>query len=1177
MASLRGTQQPELSKKLFKIIKSENHAIGAYEAAARERVGIAQQLSEWGEATEDETISEISDKLGVLLAEIAEQEDVYAQALEEYRGVLKQIRNTESSVQPSRDHKAKVSDEIAKLKYKEPQSTKIVQLEQELVRAEAQSLVAEAQLNNITRQKFKEAYDHHFAATIERAEKQIILAKHARRLLNLVDDTPIVPGDAHPAFAEGETARQVLNDAEDDLRRYQLDVEPIHSNAGNLGVGAMPGAALPVATAGATGTSVPDSATYESAVTSDGPVARQHHHSSNTNSAPLPPPTSATFDMADRKKRDRYAAGTGYQFGANTQEAQAGAPPSVAPGYGAPAPAYGAPSPGYGAPAPGYGAPAPGYGAPSPYGQPAPQDPNALNQQFGQMNLGPGQAAPQVQQPVSATQQNQLFPSDLIAQPFHVSELYNPPPPINLPSNAAATPSEFANESSKYLRCTLNTIPTNHSLLKKSKLPFALVISPYASLHDSEDPIPVVQDQIISRCRRCRAYINPFVSFLDHGHRWRCNMCNLTNDVPQAFDWDAAQQKSVDRWQRPELNYAVTEFVAPQEYMVRPPQPLCYYIILDCTQAAVNTGLLAVVSRVIKESLGRIPNADGRTRIGFMAVDNGLHFFGIPPDNSESNEPQQLVVSDLDEPYLPMPTDLLVSLSQCRNNIETFLDRLPAMFQNTVVPGFALGSALRSAHKLISPLGGKLTVIAASLPNVGHAALSPREDKSVLGTSKEGSLLQPANNWYKSFAVECSKNQVSVDMFLFAQHYQDVATLSNLPRFTAGQTYFYPGWNAARQEDVVKIATELGDYLSAEIGLEAVLRVRATTGLRMSAFYGNFFNRSSDLCAFPAYPRDQAVVIEVAIDETISRPFACLQAAVLHTTSSGQRRIRVLTLAVPTTESLASVYASADAQAITTYFAHKAVERALSSGLDAARDALQGKIVEILSTYRKELAGGSMGGGGLQLPQNLRALPILFLGLIKNVGLRKSAQIPSDIRSAALDLLSTLPMRLLTQYIYPTFYSLHDMPDDAGVPEPTTGQITMPPSMNLSSVAIVPYGLYLIDDGVNQFIWVGRDAVPALLADVFGVEDRMQLKQGKATLPLLDNEYSERVRAVVEKSRDHKSKGVGSITLPTLYIVKEDGEPTLKQWAQTMLVEDRADQSDSLVQWITKLREKVQQ
>ena len=138
-----------MSKKLFKIIKTENHAIGAYESASRERLSVASQLSDWGEATGDDSVSDISDKLGVLLSELGEQEDVFAQNLEDYRGILKQIRNTESSVQPSRDHKAKISDEISKLKYKEPQSTKIVTLEQELVRAEAQNLVAEAQLTNI--------------------------------------------------------------------------------------------------------------------------------------------------------------------------------------------------------------------------------------------------------------------------------------------------------------------------------------------------------------------------------------------------------------------------------------------------------------------------------------------------------------------------------------------------------------------------------------------------------------------------------------------------------------------------------------------------------------------------------------------------------------------------------------------------------------------------------------------------------------------------------------------------------------------------------------------------------------------------------------------------------------------------------------------------------------------
>lgn len=149
MATLRGMQQPELSKKLFKLIKSENHAIGAHEAAGRERISIATQLSDWGEATGDEAVSELSDKLGVIMAEVGEQENAFAENLEEYRGILKHIRDTEGSVQPSRDHKMKVADEIQKLKYKDPQSIKIAQLEQELVRAEAENLVAEAQLTNI--------------------------------------------------------------------------------------------------------------------------------------------------------------------------------------------------------------------------------------------------------------------------------------------------------------------------------------------------------------------------------------------------------------------------------------------------------------------------------------------------------------------------------------------------------------------------------------------------------------------------------------------------------------------------------------------------------------------------------------------------------------------------------------------------------------------------------------------------------------------------------------------------------------------------------------------------------------------------------------------------------------------------------------------------------------------
>lgn len=149
------------------------------------------------------------------------------------------------------------------------------------------------------------------------------------------------------------------------------------------------------------------------------------------------------------------------------------------------------------------------------------------------------------------------------------------------------------------------------------------------------------------------------------------------------------------------------------------------------------------------------------------------------------------------------------------------------------------------------------------------------------------------------------------------------------------------------------------------------------------------------------------------------------------------------------------------------------------------------------------------------------------------------------------------------------------MPNTAGIPDEATGDIELPPPINLSSQVMIPYGLYLIDDGQTQFLWVGREVVPQLVLDVFGVPDRTQLKVGKTTLPVLDNDFNERVRTVVEKSRDHRSKGVGSIIVPSVYVVREDGEPGMKLWAQSMLVEDRADQGVSLSQWLGMLREKV--
>jgi len=65
---------------------------------------LQQQLSIWGEACDDD-VSDVTDKLGVLIYEIGELEDQYVDRYDQYRVTIKSIRNIEASVQPSRDSK----------------------------------------------------------------------------------------------------------------------------------------------------------------------------------------------------------------------------------------------------------------------------------------------------------------------------------------------------------------------------------------------------------------------------------------------------------------------------------------------------------------------------------------------------------------------------------------------------------------------------------------------------------------------------------------------------------------------------------------------------------------------------------------------------------------------------------------------------------------------------------------------------------------------------------------------------------------------------------------------------------------------------------------------------------------------------------------------------------------
>lgn len=145
---------------------------------------------------------------------------------------------------------------------------------------------------------------------------------------------------------------------------------------------------------------------------------------------------------------------------------------------------------------------------------------------------------------------------------------------------------------------------------------------------------------------------------------------------------------------------------------------------------------------------------------------------------------------------------------------------------------------------------------------------------------------------------------------------------------------------------------------------------------------------------------------------------------------------------------MSDIFASADQIAIATLLANKAVERTMTHKLEDARDALFQKLVDILVAYKSLMAGGN---AGLAIPDNLKSLPVLVLGLLKSVrnvvlrlagvaltsaktGIRQGTQIPLDLRAYSQALLTSLPAQSLIPYLYPTFYSLHSMPPEVSSP-----------------------------------------------------------------------------------------------------------------------------------------------
>uniref|UniRef100_A0A7N9AYY7 SEC24 homolog C, COPII coat complex component n=1 Tax=Mastacembelus armatus TaxID=205130 RepID=A0A7N9AYY7_9TELE len=780
------------------------------------------------------------------------------------------------------------------------------------------------------------------------------------------------------------------------------------------------------------------------------------------------------------------------------------------------------PQPGYAGPYPGQ----PNYGAPAPALAPPTQkrlDPDAIPS------------------PIQVIEDDKAKSTE----PF-TTGVRGQAPPLVTTNFQVKDQGTYVSHAVMFIRCTAYNMPCTADMAKQSQVPLAAVIKPLATLPPDETP-PYLVDHGEGgpiRCNRCKAYMCPYMQFIEGGRRFQCGFCSCVTEVPpHYFQHLDHTGKRVDCYDRPELSLGSYEFLATVDYCKnnKLPQPPAFIFLIDVSYNAVKSGMVSIVCQELKTLLDCLPREnpemDSVVRVGFVTYNKVLHFYNV---KSSLAQPQMLVVSDVSDMFVPLLDGFLVNVNESRLVIESLLDQIPEMFADTRETETVFGPVIQAGLEALkaADCAGKLFVFHTSLPIAeAPGKLKNREDKKLIGTDKEKSLFQPQVSFYNTLAKECVAQGCCVDLFLFPNQYVDLATLAVVPVATGGSIYKYTYFQA--QSDQERFLNDLRRDVQKPVGFDAVMRVRTSTGIRATDFFGSFFMSNTTDVELAGLDCDKAITVEFKHDDKLSEETgALMQCAVLYTSCSGQRRLRIHNMAVNCCSQLADLYRNCETDTIINFFSKYAFRGVLNNPTKTVRDTLINQCAQILACYRKNCASPS-SAGQLILPECMKLLPVYLNCVLKSDVLLPGADVSLDDRSYLRQLISCMDVTETHVFFYPRLLPLIKL--ESG---------SLPVAVRDSEERLSKGGVYLLETGLHLFLWVGASVQQELLLNIFGTASFSQIDPSMTSLPVLDNPFSQRLREIIASFRAERSRYM------KLMVVKQEDRAELI--FKHFLVEDKS-------------------
>eukprot|EP00798_Chlamydomonas_sp_ICE-L_P028228 gene28228-31329_t len=353
------------------------------------------------------------------------------------------------------------------------------------------------------------------------------------------------------------------------------------------------------------------------------------------------------------------------------------------------------------------------------------------------------------------------------------------------------------------------------------------------------------------------------------------------------------------------------------------------------------------------------------------------------------------------------------------------------------------------------------------------------------------------------------------------------------------------------------------------------MRVRCSQGLEVGSYLGAFYRTTFNPTDvnFPAVDCDKSVIVSLRHQEKLSPGAeAYFQAALLYTTTEGQRRIRVHTIAIPISDNMSTIFKAADLDSQIAIIGRRLAATLPGTSLSSARESITNQSVAILAAYRKYCASNS-SSAQLILPEALKLLPLYALSLLKGPALKDGVK--PDERSIWISHMMSLETCRITPLLYPRLLSLADMLVADELPD------ELPDGLVLSSEKLAQGGVYLLENGFEAYLYLDKTLDPNLLNDLLNspnysflsfslspnYEDILRNPNAIALLPR-DNKASHNLQQILAKTRIHRSSFL------RLRITRKSDPFEVSFFNQ--LVEDRSTAGSSYVEYLCQVHRLIQ-